>query len=123
MTDPPEIYARRRLSRQLSLWQDGEPADAASCLTAMLAALARKPAAVDSSDVLAALALVNAARSDIDGAEAALLAHARERGITWQALAEATGAGSRQAIQQRAARAGVLDEPRGSRRDSATGAA
>ncbi|GAB2601443.1 DNA-binding protein [Pseudactinotalea suaedae] len=124
MTDSPEIYARRRLSRQLSLWRDGEPADATTCLTAMLAELARKPAAVDSSDLLAALTLVRAARAEIDHAETALLAHARERGITWQALADAAGASSRQAVQQRAVRAGALDTPhRQPRRDTGTGAA
>lgn len=124
MTDTPEIYARRRLSRQLSLWQDGEPADAATCLSAMLASLGSKPSAVDSSDLLAALTLVSAARADIDAVEAALLSHARDRGITWQALADAVGATSRQAVQQRAARAGVVDRPlRQPRRDTGSGAA
>lgn len=121
VTDSPEIYARRRLSRQLSLWQDGEPADAATCLAAMLAALGRKPAAVDSSDLLAAFTLLSAARSDIDAVEVALLGHARDRGITWQALAEAVGATSRQAVQQRAARAGVVDRDRRPQPRRATG--
>jgi hypothetical protein len=124
VTDSPDIYARRRLSRQFSLWQDGEPADAATCLSAMLTSLGRKPSAVDSSDLLAALTLVSAARTDIDSIEAALLSHARDRGITWQALADAVGASSRQAVQQRAARAGVVDRPRpAASRDTGTGAA
>ena len=55
------------------------------------------------------LALITPSRArasePFDAIEAALLSQARDRGITWQALADAVGATSRQAVQQRAARA------------------
>lgn len=89
----------------------------------MLAELDREPSGADSNDVLAALALIAAARADIDAAEAALLSRARGLGVTWQALADAMGVSSRQAVQQRAARAGVGDRAAERQPMSGTGAA
>ncbi|MEW2356252.1 DNA-binding protein [Spirillospora sp. NPDC029432] len=51
-------------------------------------------------DVLSALALVPAARAEIDGLESALLFTARSAGATWAQIADAMGFNSPQACQQ-----------------------
>ncbi len=52
-------------------------------------------------DLLAALALLPAARAEADQAEAALLFTARARGLSWSRISRAMGLGSPQAAQQR----------------------
>jgi len=52
-------------------------------------------------DLLAALALLSAARAEVDQAEAALLFTARARGLSWPRISRAMGLGSPQAAQQR----------------------
>jgi hypothetical protein len=63
-------------------------------------------------DLLSALALLPAARAEVDGLEDGLLFVARSAGLTWAQIAEATGFRSRQACQQHytrlAARRGTL---------------
>ncbi|MFG1619681.1 DNA-binding protein [Nonomuraea wenchangensis] len=51
-------------------------------------------------DVLSALALLPAARAEVDGLESALLFIARSSGLTWAQMAEAMGFNSPQACQQ-----------------------
>ena len=50
--------------------------------------------------VLSALALLPAARAEVDGLEAGLLFTARSAGLTWAQIAEAMGFNSPQACQQ-----------------------
>lgn len=52
-------------------------------------------------DLLAALALLPAARAETDQVEAALLFTARARGLSWARISQAIGLGSPQAAQQR----------------------
>ncbi|MEV0733756.1 DNA-binding protein [Polymorphospora sp. NPDC050346] len=51
--------------------------------------------------ILAALALLPAARAEVDQLEAGLLFAARTAGLTWAEMAETMGLGSPQACQQR----------------------
>lgn len=51
-------------------------------------------------DLLSALALIPAARDEVEGAEAALLFTARAAGLTWAQIAEPMGFRSPQACQQ-----------------------
>jgi hypothetical protein len=55
----------------------------------------------DSDDLCAALALLAAARSEVDQLEAGLLFAARAEGLTWAQIAEALGLRTAQAAQQR----------------------
>jgi len=55
-------------------------------------------------DVLHALALLPAARAEVDGLEDGLLFVARGAGLTWAQIAQATGFNSPQACQQHATR-------------------
>jgi hypothetical protein len=52
-------------------------------------------------EVLAGLALVSAARAEVDQSEAALLFTARAHGLSWPRISRALGLGSAQAAQQR----------------------
>ena len=56
---------------------------------------------VDALDVRAGLALISAARDEMDGLESALLFLARAEGLTWQQIAQSLGLRSAQAAQQR----------------------
>ncbi|MEU4512348.1 DNA-binding protein [Nonomuraea wenchangensis] len=51
-------------------------------------------------DVLSALALLPAARAEVEGLESALLFIARSSGLTWAQMADAMGFNSPQACQQ-----------------------
>lgn len=51
-------------------------------------------------DLLSALALLPAARAEVEGLEAGLLFVARSAGLTWAQMAEAMGFNSPQACQQ-----------------------
>lgn len=51
--------------------------------------------------MLAALALLPAARTEVEGLEAGLLFTARSAGLTWAQIADAMGFSSPQACQQR----------------------
>lgn len=55
---------------------------------------------LDPEDVLSALALLPAARAEVDGLESALLFMARSAGLTWAQMAHAMGFNSPQACQQ-----------------------
>lgn len=55
---------------------------------------------LSADDLLAALALLPAARAEVDGVESGLLFVARSAGLTWAQIAEATGFRSPQACQQ-----------------------
>lgn len=59
-----------------------------------------RSADLEPADVLAALALVPAARAEVDALESALLFVARGAGLTWAQIADATGFNSPQACQQ-----------------------
>ena len=52
-------------------------------------------------DLLGALALLPAAREELEQVEAAVLFVARAEGLSWDRIAAATGLRSRQAAQQR----------------------
>ncbi|MCP6769317.1 hypothetical protein NL529_31165, partial [Klebsiella pneumoniae] len=56
---------------------------------------------LDDDELLAGVALLAAARAEVDQAEAALLFAARARGLSWQRISAALGLGSAQAAQQR----------------------
>ncbi|WP_067179749.1 DNA-binding protein [Microtetraspora niveoalba] len=56
---------------------------------------------LDTEDILSALALLPAARAEVEGLEAALLFTARSAGLTWAQMAQAMGFNSPQACQQR----------------------
>jgi len=55
---------------------------------------------LDNEDLLSALALMPAARAEIEGVETGLLFTARGAGLTWAQIAEAMGFRSPQACQQ-----------------------
>ncbi|MFV0535044.1 MAG: hypothetical protein ACK5MR_15520 [Cumulibacter sp.] len=63
-------------------------------------------------DVLATLALLPAARTEVDGVEAGLLFIARSAGLTWSQIADAMGFRSPQACQQYVARLTARREER-----------
>lgn len=56
---------------------------------------------VPEEDLLGALALLPAAREELEQVEAAVLFVARAEGLSWDRIAAATGLRSRQAAQQR----------------------
>lgn len=56
---------------------------------------------VDALDVRAGLALISAAREEMNALESALLFLARSEGLTWQEIAQSLGLRSAQAAQQR----------------------
>ena len=58
-------------------------------------------APVQDEDIVDALALLPAAREELEQVEAALLFVARAEGLTWGRIAAASGLRSRQAAQQR----------------------
>jgi len=58
-------------------------------------------APVDALDVRAGLALISAARAELDGLETALLFLARAEGLTWPQISQSLGLRSPQAAQQR----------------------
>lgn len=58
-------------------------------------------APLDALDVRAGLAVVSAARAEIEGLEAALLFLARAEGLTWPQISQSLGLRSPQAAQQR----------------------
>ncbi|MEU8381864.1 DNA-binding protein [Streptosporangium sp. NPDC048865] len=57
-------------------------------------------AGLDPEDVLGALALLPAARAEVEGLESALLFTARSAGLTWTQMAHVMGFNSPQACQQ-----------------------
>ncbi|WGW13442.1 DNA-binding protein [Saxibacter everestensis] len=59
-----------------------------------------RSADLDPDDLLTALALLPAARTEVEGVEIGLLFTARNAGLTWAQIAEATGFRSPQACQQ-----------------------
>lgn len=59
-----------------------------------------RAAELGTDDLLSALALLPAARAEIEGVETGLLFEARAAGLTWAQIAEATGFRSPQACQQ-----------------------
>ncbi|GAA0419001.1 hypothetical protein Acor_28620 [Acrocarpospora corrugata] len=56
---------------------------------------------LDPEDILSALALLPAARAEVEGLETALLFIARSAGLSWAQMAHAMGFNSPQACQQR----------------------
>lgn len=81
-----------------------EPHEAVRLVAALAAGatpLATGEPPVDEADLTAALSLVAQVRADVDAMEAGLLRLARERGLTWQAIAFGLGLGSAQAAKQR----------------------
>lgn len=60
-----------------------------------------RAAELSAEELLSALALLPAARAEVDEVEAGLLFMARSSGLTWAEMAEAMGFSSPQACQQR----------------------
>ena len=91
-----------------------DPYEAVALVTA-LAAGGTQPEpdeeAVDEADLLAALTLVPHLRAEVETMEAGLLALARARGLTWQAIAFGLGLGSEQAAKQRYERLSARTAP------------
>jgi hypothetical protein len=56
---------------------------------------------VDQADLTAALTLIPHVRAELDALELGLLTLARDRGMTWQAIAFGLGLGTAQAARQR----------------------
>jgi len=56
---------------------------------------------VDQADLTAALTLIPHVRAELDSLELGLLSLARDRGMTWQAIAFGLGLGTAQAARQR----------------------
>ena len=71
------------------------------------------PTPVEAADLRAALALVAAARGEMDAVETALLFLARAEGLTWPQIAESLGLRSAQAAQQRLDRLSDRPNPGG----------
>ncbi|WP_050778060.1 hypothetical protein [Micromonospora sp. ATCC 39149] len=81
-----------------------DPYEAVALVTALAAGgaeLADGEEPVDPTDLVAALTLVPHLRAEVDALEAGLLRLARDRGLTWQAVAHGLGLGSAQAARQR----------------------
>ncbi|MEV0793912.1 hypothetical protein [Kribbella sp. NPDC050459] len=70
-----------------------------------------RAAELSDDDLLAALALLPAARAEVDEVEAGLLFMARSSGLTWADMADAMGFSSPQACQQRFNRLTARQEP------------
>lgn len=85
-----------------SPWQ--HPAEAPEASTLLRFALQRANADIGHAsreELIAALSLIDTARSDLDALETALLLTARAEGLTWAQIAPALGLRSPQAAQQR----------------------
>jgi hypothetical protein len=100
---------------------DVQVADLATAVTT-IAAIARRSAGDtepdDAAAVLDALVLLRWVREQLAAAEPALIAAARQAGVSWQALAPALGVASRQAAERRYLRAAPATAQRsGSTRD------
>ncbi|GAA2710733.1 DNA-binding protein [Micromonospora olivasterospora] len=81
-----------------------DPYEAVALVTALAAGGAEHAPdeePVDSADLVAALTLVPHVRAEVDALEAGLLRLARDRGLTWQAIAYGLGLGTAQAARQR----------------------
>jgi hypothetical protein len=88
--------------------------EAVALVTALAAGGAQPEAdeeAVDEADLVAALTLVPHLRAEVDAMEAGLLALARARGLTWQAIAFGLGLSSAQAAKQRYERLAARTAP------------
>ncbi len=59
-----------------------------------------RSASLEPQDLMSALALLPAARAEVDGLESGLLFAARSAGLTWAQIADAMGFNSPQACQQ-----------------------
>ncbi|WP_227748409.1 DNA-binding protein [Oerskovia douganii] len=98
-----EQEARRRLLAQGAEALDPRPWQPAS-VPPSAGDLARfalwRSADLPPDDLLGALALLPAARAEVDGLEAGLLFTARGAGLTWAQIADAMGFNSPQACQQ-----------------------
>lgn len=95
---PPRPWQRRGQPRS-----DGE--------LVRLAAWKATDRDVDAKVVLAGLALIGAARDELDQVEAALLFAARAAGVTFREIGAVLGLGSAQAAQQRMARLAARSDP------------
>lgn len=83
-------------------WQHpAEPPDAATLARFALWRAGADAGAGPTPELAAGLALIDAARSDLDTLEAALLLTARAEGMTWAQVAEELGLRTPQAAQQR----------------------
>ncbi|MEV5605697.1 hypothetical protein AB0L33_30090 [Streptomyces sp. NPDC052299] len=82
----------------------------AKAITAVAAALngyaprGQERPEVPAEDVLAALSQIDEARQRLDAMELKLIRAARDRGSSWQKIADATGLGTRQSAETRALR-------------------
>ena len=86
-------------------WQHPEaPAEDAVLLRFALHRAGGRVGSGRTDELRAALRLLEAARSDLDGLETALLLSARAEGMTWAEIAEDLGLHSAQAAQQRSRR-------------------
>ncbi len=91
-----------------------DPYEAVALVTSLAAGGARPEPdeePVDEADLVAALTLVPHLRAEVDTMEAGLLALARARGLTWQAIAFGLGLGSAQAAKQRYERLAARTAP------------
>ncbi|TDC83055.1 DNA-binding protein [Micromonospora sp. KC606] len=104
-----EHQARKRLMARgghelprLPWLADGQPHDAVTLIRqALWRANTDRSALELPEDLLAAIALLAAGRSELDQLEAGLLFVARAEGLTWAQIAEALGVRTAQAAQQR----------------------
>jgi hypothetical protein len=104
-----EQWARDRLTTRgggalprLPWLADGQPHDAVTLIRQALWRANTDRAALDiPADLLAAIALLAAARAEVDQLEAGLLFVARAEGLTWAEIARPLGLRTAQAAQQR----------------------
>lgn len=93
-------------------WQHrAEPPDAGTLARFALWRTSSTAGAGPTPELAAGLALIDAARSDLDTLEAALLFTARAEGMTWAHVAEQLGLRSPQAAQQRWQRVSRSQDP------------
>ncbi|WP_327180394.1 hypothetical protein OG599_35005 (plasmid) [Streptomyces sp. NBC_01335] len=112
--DYAERAERKRAAEELLQGRYGDPDGSRMVGRAAVAAVGlavsgytpygREPREVPREDVLAALAQVAEMREQADRAELRLIHAARERGASWQAVADALGLGTRQSAETRALR-------------------
>lgn len=107
--DPSDVDSAREQLRAAGAqelprlpWQHpAEPPEAMSLLRLALQRANSTVGQASTSELTAALSLIETARSDLDTLEVALLLTARAEGLTWAQIAQALGLRSPQAAQQR----------------------
>lgn len=103
-------------------WQHSKlPPDDAALLRFALWRANAQPGRAPTAEIAAGLALIEAARSELDTLETAMVLTARAEGMTWAGIAEAMGLRSPQAAQQRYQRTAERSTSQGQATDLSKG--